>query len=32
MVKTLGAELKGIIIQYKEVFIALILLTIGNSK
>ena len=32
MIKSLGTELKSIIIQYKEVFIAIVLLTIGNSK
>lgn len=32
MGKTLGSELKGIIVQYKEIFIAIVLLTIGNSK
>ena len=32
MSKTFGAELKSIIIQYKEVFIAIVLLTLGNSK
>ena len=32
MSKTLGFELKSILIQYKEVFIAIVLLTIGNSK
>ena len=30
MSNALGAELKSIIIQYKEIFIAIIILTIGN--
>lgn len=29
---SLGSELKSIIVQYKEVFIAIVLITIGNSK
>ena len=32
MATSLGSELKDILIQYKGVFIAIVLITIGNLK